>query len=302
MNKIFFYFTTVTFILCTKNINAQNKTERIPFTLTAHNNIAIPVLINGQDSVYLMFHLASNSIELTKDVTPNIKSVVFNEKIDGIKSWGSSENSSRISTTNQLQIGTLNWSNKEIGETQNSGPGTDGKFGTNLFENKVIQIDFEKHELIIHENVPKDLIGFEKLAISHKQGTMYIDATAVINEIHYPSNYMIHSGYGGGLLFNDEFTKENKLDEQLTITGEKILKDSFGNEIITKKAVLAKLTIGKNILNNVAVSFFSGAIGRQKINVIGGDLLKRFHLIIDAKREYIYLKENSLSSVPYTIL
>jgi hypothetical protein len=51
----------------------------------------------------------------------------------------------------------------------------------------------------------------------------------------------------------------------------------------------------------VPVSFFEGALGRQKVSVMGGDFLKRFNIVIDADRAFIYLKTNGLSGVAYTV-
>lgn len=50
---------------------------------------------------------------------------------------------------------------------------------------------------------------------------------------------------------------------------------------------------------NIPVGFFTGALGRQKMSIVGGDLLKRFNLIIDAERANIYLKENKLKYSEY---
>jgi hypothetical protein len=42
------------------------------------------------------------------------------------------------------------------------------------------------------------------------------------------------------------------------------------------------------------VGFFEGAIGKQKMSVVGGDVLKRFNILIGLDRTEIYLKPNSL--------
>jgi len=101
-------------------------------------------------------------------------------------------------------------------------------------------------------------------------------------------------------LFDDEFVTENKLDQKLKIVDEKQLKDSYGNILKTQKAVLSLLSIGNMNLPNVPASFFTGGIGRQKMSIIGGDVLKRFNIIIDANRTFIYLKANKLKTLNYS--
>ena len=58
---------------------------------------------------------------------------------------------------------------------------------------------------------------------------------------------MIHSGYGGSILYDDNFSAENSLGEQIKIIDEKELKDSYGNVLKTKKGILPKFTIGNHL-------------------------------------------------------
>jgi hypothetical protein len=78
------------------------------------------------------------------------------------------------------------------------------------------------------------------------------------------------------------------------------LKDSYGNVLKTRKAILPALIIGDEILTDVPAGFFEGAIGRQKMSIFGGDILKRFNIRIDARREHIYLKANNLRKTDYS--
>lgn len=302
MDKIIYKSCLVLGLLWSNSGHAQKRIERIPFVLTEHNNISVQAVINKTDTVQLMFHLATNALTLTEEAAKRVHSVNFDSSIDGIHSWGGSENESRISNGNLLQIGNFSWKGAEIGETMNSGPMTDGKFGSNLFVDQVIELDFEKQLLLIHRTLPKKVKHFEKLKTVYLHDAMYLEGTANIGTNEYKELYMVHSGYGGGLLLNDVFVNEHRLGEQLQITGEKILKDSFGNIIVTKKALLPRFTLGNQQLTNVPVGFFEGALGRQKMNIVGGDVIKRFHWVIDGKRDYIYLKTNDLRTIPYSNL
>jgi hypothetical protein len=69
--------------------------------------------------------------------------------------------------------------------------------------------------------------------------------------------------------------------------------------LISKQVVLPGFFIEGIALTDVPAGFFDGALGRQKISVLGGDILKRFNMVIDAKREFIYLRSNSLTSSAY---
>lgn len=277
---------------------AQEKTT-IPFQLTDYNNLSIKAIFNQKDTVQLMFHTAANALTLTEEALKKITSLKF-DRTDSVKSWGGNDNTSRFSKSNTLQIGSLKRDNVAIWENKNSGQYTDGKFGLELFENKVIEIDFDKKVLIIHKVLPYKIKQYEKLKLSFEDEMMFVEGKVSIGFNSYINKFLIHSGYAGAVLFDDQFVANNKIGQQLNVIDEKQLKDSFGNVLKTKKAILPNLTIGKIQLCNVPVGFFEGALGRQKISIIGGDVLKRMNMIIDAKREFIYLRASKLKNLTYT--
>jgi hypothetical protein len=104
---------------------------------------------------------------------------------------------------------------------------------------------------------------------------------------------MIHSGFGGTILLDNDFVAKNKLDRFETVS-ESELRDSFGNVLKTKKVSLPELSFGESTFSKMPVGFFEGAIGKQKMSVVGGDVLKRFNILIGLDRTEIYLKPNSL--------
>ncbi len=129
---------------------------------------------------------------------------------------------------------------------------------------------------------------------------LFIKAVCQTAKDSFGNEFLLHSGYSGAVLLDDNFVSDNKIGQQITITGEKKLQDAYGNVLTTRKGILPLFKIGKQQLANVPVGFFEGAIGTQKISIIGGDILKRFNWVIDAKRTYIYLKPNNLFKTPFS--
>ena len=76
------------------------------------------------------------------------------------------------------------------------------------------------------------------------------------------------------------------------------LRDSYGNIITTKKAILPAFSIGDDRLENLEIGFFEGQIAQQKISLIGAGLLRKFNIIIDAKRNFIYFKQIEVEHSP----
>lgn len=272
----------------------------IPFQLTAFNNMSVQAILNGKDTVQLMFHTAANALTLTQAAVKRLTTVQFESTTDSIKSWGGQANTSRLSKGNQLQLAELKWQQVPLWENLNSGQGTDGKFGIDLFENKVIEINFDRQVIIIYNRLPRKVKKYEQLPLIFENDNIFITAACNINGQLVQNKFLLHSGYPGAVLLDDQFVKDHALGEKLAITGENILKDSFGNTVKTIKAVLPALQIGSMELTMLPAGFFAGAIGRQKMSILGGDVLKRFNIIIDARRKFIYLQAGSLKTADYT--
>lgn len=271
----------------------------VPFQLTAYNNIAVRAVLNEKDTLQLMFHTAANALTVTAEAAKQISTLHFDGAADSVKSWGGQANTSRLSKHNRLQLAGLQWQQVPVWENLNSGQETAGKFGIDLFENRVIEIDFDHSVIVIHTHLPRKVKKYEQLPLIFENDNMFIEAACIIDGQPVKNRFLIHSGYSGAVLLDDRFVKENAVGDRLPITGEKELKDSFGNSVKVRKACLPGLQIGKVKLLQVPAGFFEGAIGRQKISILGGDVLKRFNIIIDAQRKFIYLQPGRFTTVPY---
>jgi Aspartyl protease len=259
-----YIITFLTLAICQITFGQTDKTI-IPFQLTSFNNISIRAVLNQKDTVQLMLHTGATDVTLTEEATKRLKSPIFDKTIDGIKSWGGQTDEARVSVHNSLTIEGLRWDSLSITENKHSGQFTDGKIGLDLFKGKFVAIDFEKKVIILSDKLPKRLRGFEKHQLSSDNGFVFIDADCEIEKNNVLTNrFLIHSGYAGSILLDDKFANDNKLNEKLEIVGEKELKDSYGNVIKTKKAIMPALKIGKHPLSDVSVGFLQVPWGIKK--------------------------------------
>ena len=165
-----------------------------------------------------------------------------------------------------------------------------------------MEINFDDNRLKIYQGLAEEEIvnrGFEAFDLINEDGFLFIKGISKLGEDDIVNQFLIHSGFGGAILFDDQTAAEYGFAANLTIIKESELKDSYGNVLKTKKAILPHFLIAEQELKEVPVGFFEGSIGRQKMSVIGGDILKRFNMIVDAERSKIYLKPNSLMQAPF---
>jgi len=278
-------------------LHAQD--TRIPFHLSSDNNLMFQTVLNGTDTVNLMLHTATSDLSLTETAVARLKTLHFNRTDEHIKSWGGSENSTRYSAHNRVQIGTLQWDSIAVWEDRQSGQGTDGKFGLDLFRGKTVELDFDQQVLVVHDTLPAACATYDKLALRQQGDMLFVEAALRDGSHSWKNEFLLHSGYAGALLLDDAFVAASGIDTQLKVLSEQKLTDAYGHVLKVKKATLPSLQLGRYTLVQVPTGFFEGAIGRQKMSILGGDVWKRFHVFIDAARAFIYLKPGGLMDLPY---
>lgn len=276
------------------NVTAHAEAVVLPFTLTEHNNIVVHVVINETDTLQLMLHTASRGVTITEDAARKARSIQFSDA-SKVESWGG-EAVSRISKGNQVHLGPIKTKNITIWENKHSGKGTDGKFGLDLLARSIVEIDFDHSQIVLHEKLPSKAEKCEKLKIDKQDGQLLIEGKCVLEGKSYTNQFLLHTGYSGGILLDDAFAARTGVEARIRITEHSSLKDSFGNTIQVKKGILPIFTLGRIQLNEVPVGFFKGVVGKQKLSVLGAEVIKRLNLIFDlAKHElYIARRENIL--------
>lgn len=194
-----------------------------------------------------------------------------------------------ISDGNTVEIGTKNYENVRFFDNELSGYEADGKIGTGIFKGKIFKIDYDSHQLVMYDKMP-DVKGYQPIPLFEENGQLYIVADHVIDGEQQEVYFLLQSGYSGGILYSNVIADQQELNNKLTTTGEKILKNSAGKSLITKQGILPFLKIGKFVLKDVSAGFFTGDLKTQKTNYFGADLLRRFNWIFDAERKTAYIK------------
>ncbi len=272
------------------------KPDTIPFILTPFNNIIVKTIINQSDTLNLMFHTAVTALSLTKEGLEKTSL-----KMDGksvVKSWGGATNA-EYRNFNSIQIGELKWDSLRMTISDYSGQGSDGKFGYDLFKNKVLEINYDKNIMVAHHTLPKSLKGYSKLPLAYISGSFFIKADVEVAKRTYKVPFMFHSGYGGSLILSNKFIEENGLEGKLDTVGVQLLKDSYGNTIKNIIARVPSIKVGKSNFNDLSIGLMAKGASQISSSIFGNDLLKRFNVVIDFPNDYIYLKSNGLMPSPF---
>ena len=269
----------------------QNMMKEIPFRLTKYNNILVPVIINQKDTVQLMLHTGSDYITIIEDSYKKMKSIAISDTLNNVTSWAGYSDM-KMSQNNIVKFGEEEFNQIPIFIDKQSGHESDGKIGLKFFEGKYLEINFDENKLYVYDKAPSKLKKYAKLNSRYSQETLYIKAFPLIDKKPIETKFMIHTGFSGALMISDDFAKEYKLLEKFEIIGESKLTDAAGNVILSKKSILPNFELANQTFQNVPMSFFDSTIKIQHKNIMGGDLIKRFNLILNPEKNVLYVKKS----------
>ncbi|MFY7938204.1 MAG: retropepsin-like aspartic protease [Flavobacterium sp.] len=273
--------------------------DTIPFILGDDHYIHIKGKVNNSEILDLIFDTGAGSCLLNENGQKKAKM-----KLDGVSDGegtsGATQND-MYSSANFLQIASLNWKNLPIGYIDYKGSiNTDGVIGYNIFEDKIVEINYDKSIMIIHSKLPQDITDYKSANLRHDLNGTFIEATLTNKKKNYKGWFLFDTGGSLTLLVSGSYSSENSLFgsmESIAKTkGTGNGKGFFEEEIVT----LPNFNLlGFNIPNlpiHLAASdkSFYGEAG-----IIGNNILKRFNTIIDYPNATVYLKPNGLMNATF---
>ena len=276
----------------------ENTHDTIPFTLTPYNAIQVEAIINHSDTLNLHFDLGSLDFRLTK-VAILEKTKLLSNQPDALVGK-TQPDFNKLAKISSLQIGNLVWDNPNVQAANNAAHEMDGRFGWRVFDGKVVEIDYDKNQLIVHSKFAGRKKGYEKSAIKFIQSLFCIEATIQIDNKNYSGDFLFDTGSNLAMILDSTWMSVQNFPENLKILKRSSLSDGAGRKYETTIVVVPSLSVSGFVLNNITTSKlgFKSPVGFQ-MNYFGNDLLKRFNVIIDLKNDNIYLKPNSLFAAPY---
>ncbi|WP_308005309.1 hypothetical protein [uncultured Chryseobacterium sp.] len=276
-------FKIISSLLLLSFLSTIQAQEIIPFRITKHNNIIVKTLVNDKDSLDLMFQIAMEDASISPDRKRNADHIIFKDE---------------ISDGNTIKIGKKKYENIRFFDNELTGHEADGKIGTGIFKGKIFKIDYDNSRFVVYDKMP-DLKGYQSVPLLLKNEQLFIPANSIIEKQNVEAYFLLQSGYSGGILYSNEFADGKELEKKLKVTGEKTLKNSAGQSVITKNGILPVMKVGNFVLKDVSAGFFAGELKIQKSSYFGADLLRRFNWIFDAERKKVYIKPSKYFKKTY---
>ncbi|MDR7210088.1 PDZ domain-containing protein [Flavobacterium piscis] len=290
--------------------NQRNKAT-IPFKLI-NNLVFIPVKVNGVELNFLLDSGVEQTImfsmEDKKEVSfKNIQKIKLRglgseEEIEGLKSTNNILETHGLKSTNHLVYIILD---QGFNLSSHIGIPVNGIIGYKFFKNNIVEINYQKKKVIVHRNNEKvrQKLGekYKTVPITIENSKPYINTAAVVNETEIQAKLLIDIGNSDSfwIFENDKI----KLPEK---NFPDFLGKGFSGDIEGHRAKISKFYLADFGFKKPIVAFPDSSsiknvkMVKDRIGSVGGEILKRFRLVLDYTDKKLYLKPNSKFREPFT--
>ncbi|MEM6264887.1 MAG: hypothetical protein AAGI38_20415 [Bacteroidota bacterium] len=269
--------------------------DTIPFELTKGNNIKFTTLLNGRDTITLFFDTGGTELVMRREAILQKLTLPDSTKAkieDGPIAY--------ISDGNSLQLGKRNWDSLSLYSARIGPKETDGHFGWDLFEGRVVELNYDRQLMIIHEKLSEVPEGYTKLKIMYTHTLFSVNGTIKVNGKEYKGPFLFDSGFQRALILDKDLRQEIDFPKDLPVLKEQKLKNSAGDEFINQVVMTDQVCMGTVCMDSVPVLLLNTPNpARFPIHIVGNELLKRFNTIFDFQEGNVFLKPNGLKEVPY---
>ncbi|MFC0779321.1 PDZ domain-containing protein [Flavobacterium sp. HJSW_4] len=283
----------------------------IPFKLI-NNLIFIPIKVNGVELNFLLDSGVEETILFSMDekqevsfnnvVKIKLRGLGSEEEIEGLKSTRNILETHGLKSSDHMVFIILDQS---FNLSSHIGIPVNGIIGHKFFRNNLVEVNYQKKKIIVHakgnkfqEKLNKQ---FRMVPITVEKAKPYVMTTATVNDQEIPAKLLIDIGNSDAfwVFENDKIKLPNKNFPDFLGKG-------FSGDIEGHRAKIDKFSIDEFDFKKPIVSFPDSASIRNvkmvpgRIGSVGGEVLKRFTLVLDYGEKKLYLKRNSKFGEPFT--
>lgn len=285
-------FLAIVLTLITVDVFAQRETVLLPdsilMKINEQNTIYVKAVFNQTDTLLLNFDTGSTALTLTNDVLKN--KVNTSPKL--------------YNTFYNLKVGNTNYITK-VYDAELTGHGTDGRFGWDLFKNKVVELNYDQDLMVIHSKLPGhvgDSKKFTKLKMELFEDIFLVESEIEHKGIVNKELFLFDTGYQKTVMLNNDLLMKGKFPtDKMEVLKRTIMYGAQGNEVPVITSSLEKLNIGTYKLKNVPAQVTNTykPFKNKDVHILGNEVLKRFNTFFDFQNNVVYMKPNHLFREKY---
>lgn len=262
---------------------AADGVDRIPFTLGDNDKIYVKGTLNGGSVLDFQFDLGAGGSLIKKSSVSKARMT-----FDGTATLRNSDGNNVVpsSSANRLEIAGLSWEGVPILVADNMTRREDGLIGNALFQDKVLEIDYDRMVIAIRDTLPSLAPGWTRQEMILDGVVPFVRGTLSVAGASRNGWFMLDTGAYTSILNSDRLSASTK------IAGE--LRRMVGALQPGPTLSMAGQTFSAT---NYSVRAYDG--DRSALGLLGNDILKRFNLVVDNRQGLAYFRPNGRFTEPF---
>lgn len=285
----------------------------IPFQLI-NNLVFIPLVVNGVELTFLLdsgveetilFSLEdTKGLDLKNKETVSLVGLGSKEKIEGLKSTGNLLETKGMISRNHLLYVILD---QDFNLSSHVGIPVNGIIGYSFLKNNLIEINYQKRKIFFYKETAKRRKRinrkFTKVPITIEGAKPYVYSNVVLENYKIPVKLLVDIGNSDAVwLFQHKLATIELPPKNF----EDYLGQGFSGEVIGKRAKIKAFEMAGFQFENPITAFPDSVSTKHvkmvpdRLGSVGGEIFKRFTVVLDYKNEALFLKKNRSYSAPFT--
>ena len=254
----------------------------IPFTLGDNDKIYVDGRVNAQPALKFQFDLGSGGSLIKKSSVAKA-----NLTFDGTIQLRNSDGVNTVPSSSANQLELVGWRCDAIpfAVADNMTYREDGLIGNSLFQDKVVEIDYDRMTIVIHETAPALSVPWVKADMLLDGVVPFVAGTLAIDGVAREGWFLLDTGAYTSILNHERLSPLTKTWRELRgLTGSRtgpVL--SVGGRTFTD--------------TNYSARDYNG--DPSSLGLLGNDVLKRFNLVVDNRRGLVFFRPNAHRDDPF---
>jgi hypothetical protein len=256
----------------------------IPFTVGDNDKIYVRGRINGGALLDLQFDLGAGGSLVKKASVPKTAM-----RFDGTIRLRNSDGEHIVdsSSANRLEIAGLTWDGVPFAVADNMTHREDALIGNALFQDKVLEIDYRRGVIAVHERLPALGGDWVRQALVLDGGVVpFTRGRLVVEGAAREGWYMLDTGAYTSILNADRLGPSSKMIGEL-------------RRLVGLRTAPVEVAIGgrRVAAPNFSTRRYDG--DATALGLLGNDVLKRFDLVLDNRQGAVYFRPNGHWTAPF---
>lgn len=275
--------------------NLKRNSVVIPMVIK-NDKLHIKVKINGSQELNAIWDTGANGNVIYPSAIRKGVKLEFDGSTLNRGTGGTTKR--QTSSKNSLEFGGFKWSDEAFILVEKQTDEDDVVIGYPVFSDKVVELDYDRMLMIIHDKTPSYSTTFSKTALVYLDGLTSVEVRLEHGKATAIGQFDLDTGGNGTLSVTSTFANEEKLQGTMKLLG-KSQSTGVGSGILFNEILmLPKLSIAGYTLQNIPIHVelppTTEPTNTTHERLTGGKLemnvLRRFNTIIDYPRNEIYFK------------